>query len=121
MLMTRRRRSSASSNLSETEQLLPSEEAHISDTSIDEPEPRKPPSERRDSSISEESTEQESYEKNPFLDPDVAEHWQRTYEESKYECRHFFDPHLTWSDEEEKRLVRLIDWNVCLWSVRNMI
>lgn len=119
--MTRRRRSSASSNLSETEQLLPSEEAHISDTSIDEPEQRKPPSERRDSSTSEESTEQESYEKNPFLDPGVAEHWQRTYEESKYECRHFFDPQLTWSAEEEKRLVRLIDWNVCLWSVRKKI
>ncbi|KAH8703556.1 allantoate permease [Talaromyces proteolyticus] len=114
--MTRRRRSSGSSNISETERLLPSEEPRITDTSIDEPESRNPLSERRDSSISEEFTKQESYEKNPFLDPDVAEHWRRTYEESKYECRHLFDPNLTWSEEEEKRLIRLIDWNVCLWS-----
>jgi len=122
MLMTRRRRSSASSNVSEIEPLLPSEERHISErTSIDESEPRKPLSERRDSSTSEEATKQGNYERNPFLDPDVAEHWRCTYEESKYECRHLFDPRLTWSDEEEKRLVRLIDWNVCLWSVRKDI
>lgn len=55
--------------------------------------------------------------KNPFRDPVVAHHWREVYEQSKYECRHVFDPSLTWSEEEEKRLVRKLDWRVCLWAV----
>ncbi|OKL61498.1 hypothetical protein UA08_03330 [Talaromyces atroroseus] len=53
---------------------------------------------------------------NPFLDPDVAEYWRFTYEKSQYECRHVFDPTLTWSEEEEKRIIRKLDWRVCLWA-----
>lgn len=63
----------------------------------------------------------ESYEgfgENPFKDPAVAQHWREVYEKSTYECRHVFDPSLTWSEEEEKRLVRKLDWRVCLWAVR---
>lgn len=55
--------------------------------------------------------------KNPFLDPDVAEYWSNVYEKAQYECRHVFDPSLTWSEEEEKRLVRKLDWRICLWAV----
>lgn len=55
--------------------------------------------------------------KNPFLDPDVAEHWRAVYEASRYECRHVFDPQLSWTEEEEKKLVRRLDWHVCLWAV----
>lgn len=55
--------------------------------------------------------------KNPFLDPDVAEHWAKVYEKSEYECRAAFDPFFTWTDEEEKKLVRRLDWHVCLWAV----
>lgn len=59
-----------------------------------------------------------SERKNPFQDPEVAEHWRLTYEKSQYECRHVFDPSLTWSEEEEKRLIRKLDWRICLWAVR---
>lgn len=55
--------------------------------------------------------------KNPFLDPDVAEHWTAVYEEAEYESRHVFDPTLTWTEEEEKKLIRRLDWRVCLWAV----
>ena len=57
------------------------------------------------------------FKKNPFLDPDVAEHWAAVYEKEKYECRHIFDPTLTWTEEEEKNLVRRLDGRVCLWAV----
>lgn len=56
-------------------------------------------------------------EKNPFSNPAVAERWIEQYEQSKYECRHVFDPALTWTDEEERALVRKLDWRVCLWAV----
>lgn len=59
----------------------------------------------------------EEYRKNPFLDPDVAAHWTMVYEKSQYECRDVFDPAFTWTEEEEKKLVRRLDWRVCLWAV----
>lgn len=55
-------------------------------------------------------------EKNPFLDPDVAAYWKGVYENASYECRHVFDPTFTWSAEEERALVRKLDWRVCLWA-----
>lgn len=57
-----------------------------------------------------------AFAKNPFLDPDVADHWTRIYEKSQYECRHVFDPNFSWTEEEERRLVRRLDWRVCLWA-----
>ena len=67
------------------------------------------------SSVSNE--ESAALEENPFLDPDVATHWTTVYEKSQYECRHVFDPALTWTKEEERKLVRRLDWHVCLWAV----
>lgn len=55
--------------------------------------------------------------KNPFLDPDTAAHWTIVYEKSQYECWHVFDPTFTWTEEEEQKLVRRLDWHVCLWAV----
>jgi hypothetical protein len=55
--------------------------------------------------------------KNPFLDPDVAAHWRQAYENAEYECRHVFDPTLTWTEEEEKRVIRKIDFRICAWAV----
>lgn len=55
---------------------------------------------------------------NPFRSPEVAERWRTKYEEAQYECRHVFDPTLTWSAEEEKKIIRKLDWHVCLWAVR---
>ncbi len=69
------------------------------------------------SSISDSDEEGEHFRKNPFLDPDVAEHWATVYEKSRYECRHVFDPSFTWTEEEERTLVRRLDWRVCLWAV----
>jgi hypothetical protein len=54
---------------------------------------------------------------NPFLDPEVAEYWRGVYEKAQYECRHLFDPTLTWTEEEERLLVRKLDWRICLWAV----
>lgn len=55
---------------------------------------------------------------NPFADDDTAEHWRQVYERCQYECKDVFDPKLTWSAEEERRLVRKLDGRVCLWAVR---
>ncbi|KAJ6157777.1 pantothenate transporter [Penicillium chermesinum] len=53
---------------------------------------------------------------NPFLDPDAAEHWRGVYDKAQYECRDVFDPAFTWSPEEERRLLRKLDWRICLWA-----
>lgn len=73
-------------------------------------------------SASEDSGSDEEFEedliKNPFLDPDVAAHWRKVYEDADYESRHVFDPTLTWTEEEEKRVRRKLDWRICTWAVR---
>ena len=46
---------------------------------------------------------------NIFQDPEVKSYYIDLYEKSKYECRHVFDADLTWTPEEEKRLVRKLD------------
>ncbi|KAI8633550.1 MFS general substrate transporter [Xylariaceae sp. FL1651] len=53
---------------------------------------------------------------NPFTDPRIATHWKKVYDESGYECRHVFDPTISWTEEDEKRIVRKLDWRVCLWA-----
>ncbi|PLB54097.1 putative MFS transporter [Aspergillus steynii IBT 23096] len=53
---------------------------------------------------------------NPFADPEVAARYALLYEKAQYECRHVFDPTMTWTPEEEKALVRKLDWHVCLWA-----
>jgi hypothetical protein len=54
---------------------------------------------------------------NPFSDPDVAAYWISVYEKSHYECRHVVDPKLEWTAAEERKLVRKLNWHVCLWAV----
>ena len=73
------------------------------------------------STASDSDEDGEAFRKNPFLDPDVAEHWAVTYEKSQYECRHVFDPTFTWTEEEEKKLVKRLDWHVCLWAVSSLL
>lgn len=55
--------------------------------------------------------------RNPFADPEVAAYYATLYEKSQYECRHVFDPTLEWTPAEERKLVRKLDWHVCLWAV----
>jgi hypothetical protein len=70
------------------------------------------------SATSDSDEDGDAFHQNPFLDPDVAEHWSNVYEKSTYECRAEFDPAFTWTEEEEKKLVRRLDWRVCLWAVK---
>ena len=53
---------------------------------------------------------------NPFVDPAVATHYRNLYERVQYECRHVFDPELSWTASEERNLVRKLDRRVCLWA-----
>ena len=61
-----------------------------------------------------------SLKKNPFTDPVVAARWRSVYEKAQYEARHVFDENLTWSADEERKLIRKLDWHVCLWAVCSM-
>ncbi|KAL4876041.1 major facilitator superfamily domain-containing protein [Aspergillus karnatakaensis] len=63
-----------------------------------------------------ESEAEASLRDNPFADPEVAERYAALYEKAEYECRHVFDPKMRWSKEEERAIVRKIDWKVCLWA-----
>ncbi|EDK40396.2 hypothetical protein PGUG_04494 [Meyerozyma guilliermondii ATCC 6260] len=51
-----------------------------------------------------------------FQDPVVAEHYREIYEKVDYECKDHFDPNLTWTKEEEKKILRKTDWYVCFWA-----
>lgn len=46
---------------------------------------------------------------NIFQDPEVKAYYVDVYEKAKYECRHVFDADLTWTKEEERKLVRKLD------------
>ncbi|CAK4031427.1 MFS transporter [Lecanosticta acicola] len=50
-----------------------------------------------------------------FSDPAVAAHWQGIYDEAEYEGRHRFDPECSWTAEEERGLVRKVDFRIMLW------
>ncbi|KAF1817455.1 putative pantothenate transporter [Eremomyces bilateralis CBS 781.70] len=53
---------------------------------------------------------------NPFTDPQIRDYYIGVYEKAKYECRHVFDADATWTEEEEKKIVKKLDWHVCLWA-----
>jgi sugar phosphate permease len=51
---------------------------------------------------------------NIFLDPEVANYYRDIYENARYEGRHVFDPELTWTKEEERKIVWKLEFRVCL-------
>ena len=55
-------------------------------------------------------------EHNVFSDPEVAAYWRGIYEESRYENRHLFDPEMTWTKEEERKVVWKSDLRALLWA-----
>ncbi|QPG73891.1 hypothetical protein FOA43_001206 [Brettanomyces nanus] len=52
---------------------------------------------------------------NPFADPKEAERWRAIYESSHYENLKYFDPEFEWTPQEEKRLIRKLDFKVFCW------
>lgn len=62
------------------------------------------------------SSDEDTVKTNPFLDPKIAEYYRVIYDECQYECREAFDPHYKWTPEEEKKLVRKLDFRVALIS-----
>jgi hypothetical protein len=78
-------------------------------------------------------SEKDPFTRNIFSDPEIVAYYRAVYEKAKYECRHIFDPQFTWESDEEKRLIRKLDWHgkqrstfaaihyqhihtVCLWA-----
>lgn len=57
---------------------------------------------------------------NVFADPEIRDFYVKMYEKARYECRHVFDADLTWTAEEEKKLIRKIDWRskICCRSLK---
>ncbi|OWB74317.1 hypothetical protein B5S31_g4106 [[Candida] boidinii] len=51
---------------------------------------------------------------NPFLDPNFATYYRNLYESTIYECRARFDPFFKWSQKEEDKLRRKLDFRVTL-------
>lgn len=52
-----------------------------------------------------------------FKDPKIAAFYEKIYEKSQYEGRHHFDPELTWSPQEEKKILRKTDYYVTFWAL----
>ncbi|KAH7083844.1 major facilitator superfamily domain-containing protein [Paraphoma chrysanthemicola] len=67
-------------------------------------------------SSSNEPSVQDQKGPNPFSDPATVQYWRDIYENAQYEGRHRFDPEFTWAQEEEKKLVRQLDWRITLWA-----
>lgn len=67
-------------------------------------------------SVSSESSDETISEENPFIDPKTADYYRDIYEASNYECLVAFDPYYKWTPEEERKLVRKLDFRVALTS-----
>lgn len=57
------------------------------------------------------SSSDSSLNDNIFADPEVRDYYKQVYEDAQYECRHVFDAEAAWSKEEERRVVRKLDWH----------
>lgn len=56
----------------------------------------------------------DSISDNPFSDPAIAKYYGDLYERVRYESRLAFDPEFEWEPEEEKKVLRILDWRVAL-------
>ncbi|KAF2026888.1 MFS general substrate transporter [Setomelanomma holmii] len=69
-----------------------------------------------DSDSDNERSVQDVKGRHPFTDAATTQYWRDVYEKAQYEGRHRFDPDFTWTAEEEKKLVRRLDWRITLWG-----
>lgn len=60
--------------------------------------------------------ERSSIDENPFADQKMADYYMDIYEKSGYECRHYVDPKLTWTKEEERKVTWKTDFHVVAWA-----
>ncbi|KAI5950336.1 hypothetical protein KGF54_005153 [Candida jiufengensis] len=67
-----------------------------------------------DQSITLSELEKSTNSKNPFANPRVAQYYKEYYETTKYECRSHFDPEFEWTQEEEKKVLRILNVRVAL-------
>lgn len=63
----------------------------------------------------ESSTSSDSYQ-HVFQDPVLFKYYTELYEKTNYECRHHVDADLTWTPEEEKKILWKNDWYVTFWG-----
>ena len=54
-------------------------------------------------------------EKGVFSSPADVDRWRAIYEGCNYEGAPYFDPEMTWTKEEERKLVRSLDRKVFFW------
>lgn len=54
-----------------------------------------------------------SYRDHIFTDPENVKYWTNVMHNAQYEGRHRFDPHMTWSATEEKKLKRRVWHEYC--------
>ena len=59
---------------------------------------------------------EERLQTHVFQDPVIAEYYRQVYENTKYECREYVDHDLTWTKEEESKIVWKNDWYVTFWA-----
>ncbi|KZT50289.1 putative transporter [Calocera cornea HHB12733] len=69
--------------------------------------------ERQSASSSLSNIKDSTSDPNPFDDPDLAPYLAPI---AKYEGYHRFDPKAHWTEEEEKRIVRKIDFRIMVWT-----
>ncbi|PSK38925.1 hypothetical protein C7M61_002230 [Candidozyma pseudohaemuli] len=62
-----------------------------------------------ESTLESDLEEQTENEGNPFLDPFIANHYHQIYNDCNYECRGLFDPHFTWTKEEDRKVMKKVD------------
>ncbi|RLV93931.1 putative transporter [Spathaspora sp. JA1] len=63
---------------------------------------------------SQSSTESDQLKKNPFLDPKVEAYYRQVYSECNYESYSAFDPQFEWTDTEEKKVIKKLNYRVAL-------
>lgn len=63
-----------------------------------------------------ESSSGHSSNEHDFQNPEKAKFWMEEYEKANYESRHLIDPEMSWTPQEERRVVLKSDFHACLWA-----